>query len=348
MFGKSQRQSKGGSPGRPANEIQIAVSGLRAELLETATLYGVLCAAEELSGSENRPPAWSQWLDWLRYTRRVDAWLTGGTRRDLARRLIDAGQVSETAFDEFAKRAGQEDWRRRLEGLAESSRAVEELGGQPLAEVVGQPNRYGVQLRGAVQDSLLLIVFGEERDHGLCATAEETLWLLAAAREEGIWRFMEPSGRFAADDAAPEVPRPPATPAAGMTGLIEALDSVWRKTLMGYQKLDPNGEELSEEERGWASDRLIETASCLRRLDRNPDLAEGFARSEPPETEHIVGFTTMVLRIAQGNLILALSESRELRERASAAASFEKVTRGLDKFWSEVEARRRFSVAQEP
>jgi hypothetical protein len=133
-----------------------------------------------------------------------------------------------------------------------------------------------------------------------------------------------------------------------MTGLIEALDSVWRKTLMGYQKLDPNGDELSEEERGWASDRLIEAASCLRRLDRNPDLAEGFARSEPPETEHIVGFTTMVLRIVQGNLILALSESRELRERASAAASFEKVTRGLDKFWSEVEARRGFSVAQEP
>jgi hypothetical protein len=83
-----------------------------------------------------------------------------------------------------------EHWRELLERLAESARSVDDLGGEPLNEIIGQETPNGVALLAAVEDSLALMLSNDPDTRERRALPDEILGLLRAAREEGVWRYL--------------------------------------------------------------------------------------------------------------------------------------------------------------
>lgn len=311
MVSWKRRSSSSPMRDRPSyNEGQVAISGLRTELLETATLYGVLRAGAD--GSERVS---ADWIDWLTYNTRVDVWLSGAkTKDEMDRRLAEAERHSPQALAELADRAAVEDWRQRLEGLAESARAVEELGGEPLNEITSVNSPHGVALLGAVEDSLILLVYGDRHRQGtLCATSREIYELLLGARGEHVWQFMEPP-------LTPTLDRPVEIGQLGPTltqsELLNLLVRTWIRTLSFYRRLSPEGAELDEEQRADARERLNAGAACLRQLAGNRATFNDLVAAKGSRNGVDLSRIVVVLRIMQRSLVLALSAYPTRRERA--------------------------------
>jgi len=75
--------------GRTVNEIQLALAGLRGELLHVATSYGLMRAAA--NGDIERL---DDWREWLIYTQRVEAWLTRIVHEAAAAPMVGAADLS--------------------------------------------------------------------------------------------------------------------------------------------------------------------------------------------------------------------------------------------------------------
>ena len=187
------------------------------------------------------------------YTRRLDVWLTGaGSESEMTARLAQASATTPDLLEQRVRAAAGEDWWARLEGLAESARAVEELGrpgigAYPLDE---SPARTpgGVALLGAIEDSLILELDAQEPNHALRATADQIYNLLIAARGEGVWKWMQPAG-----DAYPDPLYVPTRPAgldiSETVAPFRGLMKVATESADFYRQLSPDGRELSDRER---------------------------------------------------------------------------------------------------
>lgn len=78
-------------------------------------------------------------------------------------------------------------WIARLEKVAALGRAIEEFGGEPLGEVVGEEFDEGVTLLGAIEDSYVLSLSTDEHRRGCRMPPEELAQRLEAARAAFTW-----------------------------------------------------------------------------------------------------------------------------------------------------------------
>jgi hypothetical protein len=308
-----RRRPVGPPPNSEAfNQIQLASGGLRMELLDTATLYGVM---RDPSGRQL-----SAWLEWLTYRRRVEVWLGGAPSDEQMRsRIAEAGEADEPAFLDLQRQASEKDWRNRSEGLAEAARTLEELGGEPLNEIVGHHSYYGLALLDAVHASLVLLDAGTSDERLLRADSEEILDLLTAARTEGVWEFMQPDK----DQARPEPTqilrdRDPLSPDAAAE-LVQLLASTRDDGYALYARLALDGRELTAEELAAAREHLGTGAALLRRFGRSRTRVEESAAAIEPHVDLRV--ILVETRIIQRNLVLATSRSPAVRERAAFSRS---------------------------
>jgi hypothetical protein len=300
--------------GKTVNEIQLALTGLRTELLDAATSYGLMRAAT--NGDAEQLDAWREWLI---YTRRMDAWLKGAiSKSEMRQKLADASELSAQLFQERIQESISENWWHRLECLAEAARSVEELGrpdyeAYPLNEIPGQ-TPHGVALLGAIEDSLTLELDPTAENQAVRATADEIHELLVAARAERVWEYMEPDGEKHRGPGR----RPPAQSAEVDTAefgeFVKALLATAAHAVDFYRRLGPDGRELTDREQQGAREHLVTNASWLRRTGaRQPLLAEVLAGlGRPIDLERML----QGWRRIQRSLVLALSESPDLRQRA--------------------------------
>jgi hypothetical protein len=301
--------------GWSVNEIQFRITGVRVELLEIATSYGLFRAGEDEGiGLDDL-------REWVAFVQRLDAWGLGGTKTEMAGRLADASQVSQDAINRRVDEARHADWWMRLESLTESARAVEELSRPgvrmlPLKEVAGASTPGGFALLGAIEDSLVLELFAEGPNRSLRLTAGKIHELLVIGRGEGVWEWKQPT-----DD---RYPRPPYR-AAGSTDddLPETVERFRRITdkagdaKVFYKHLDPDGRELSDSERLAVREQLVIGAVGLRELmSIEKPLTDLLPRAKPP---HDFAMVTEAWRLVQRSLVLALSGPNELRARCYPA-----------------------------
>lgn len=153
-------------------------------------------------------------------------------------------------------------------------------------------------------------------NRALRATAAEMYELLVAARAEGVWEFMEPSG-----DRYPPPPHAAVMrPREGIPPLLELIKPLFdasAESVTFYRRVKPDGRKLNGRDRRDVHEQLVKDAAWLRRLTNVESLlAEACAAANPPrDLERIVAGW----RQTQRSLVLALSESAELRQRAYPA-----------------------------
>jgi hypothetical protein len=307
--------------GWSVSEIQFRMIGVRIELLEIATSFGLMRALED-----GVRPGLDSWREWVAYVRWLDLWGLDGAASEMP--LAEVSQVSKVAFHRRIHEACHKDWRGRLESLVESARSVEELSRPgvrvvPLNEVVGISTPAGAALLAVIEDSLVLHLYAPGSERSWRVRADEIYDLLVVARGEGVWEWEQP-----VDEQHPCAPyRPAGSVESNLPEPVELF-----KRLMGqaaestefYQQLAPDGRELSGNERLAVREQLVAGAIALRELAQiELSLTGLLPNTNPPTDFRLVGEEW---RRKQRSLILALSDSRALRSRSYPADAL--VTRG--------------------
>jgi hypothetical protein len=306
------------------NEVVAAKLALRMALLHESTLFGVRVAI-----ADPWPEAlveWRTWVDWAAtVTDRFDEMISqappdrGGTPpgRRLIRQLTDLlGELSVASDRDVANamRGRYSDWLELLESLAVVSRWVESFGLIPMDEsTVDGP---GVDLLGTVQDSLIVLAYGDDHDAALSAGSIEVHRLLQAARAAGEW---EPLDR--------ESPARLSTDSDQHTGIADWREE-WREILdflrcvsaapALYRRLDPGGRGLTAWERDEVLLSLRTGAVAMRKLACIAPTARLPTAKGYPNID--LRTATAVLRKVQRSLILALSDQEDRRAEAMSAA----------------------------
>lgn len=168
---------------------------LRVELLYAAVVYGMFAV---LSDGGDETGIWLEWLEWVQdliagVREPLDPFPADHDPPEWLRQAIEAAEqadstVRHSPFEESVVRrwAWQE-----FELLAERSRPIEQLTGEPLGEIKDRPSPAGLRLLGAIQDSLVLVSSApDETTRHRRASAAEILDHLTAAREEGVWELL--------------------------------------------------------------------------------------------------------------------------------------------------------------
>jgi hypothetical protein len=168
---------------------------LRIELLYAAVVYG-MCAM--LSDGGDETGIWLDWLEWVRdlisaMRERLDPFCDDHEPPQWLRQAIEAAEQTEstTRHDLFRESVVRHWAREEFELLAERSRPIERVTGEPLGETEDRPSPAGLRLLGAIQDSLALVSAAPDEAAGQRrASAAEVLDHLIAAREEGVWELL--------------------------------------------------------------------------------------------------------------------------------------------------------------
>ena len=187
----------------PSDErrLSVGVIALRLELLRMVTEYGV--EAVFAGGSREDARRWCLWLEWLIgvFGPAAAAASKLGLEADSADseyRLSIPGLLDRLREFEEADHSTRGDWfdveshaywLEGLERLASRAREMEELGAEPLGEEEGHEFGAGVRLLGAIEDSLVLQLVDHDQP-GQALTASETYELAVAARDEGVWDYV--------------------------------------------------------------------------------------------------------------------------------------------------------------
>jgi hypothetical protein len=297
---------------------------LRVVLLQESTLLGLRSAAAE--PSLEGPGEWQDWVDWAatvttrfdemisRPLQSVDGAPPGRRRIRQLTRLLDELTVRPERGPENTLRSRYSDWLELLENLAMVSRWVESFGLIPMDEsAVDGP---GVDLLGTVQDSLIVLTYGDDDDAELSAGSIEVHRLLQAARAAGGW---EPFDR--------ESPARPSTASGQHSGIADWREE-WREILdflrcvsaapALYRRLDPGGRELTAWERDEILLSLRTGAVAMRKLARIAPTARLPTAKGYPNID--LRTATAVLRKVQRSLILALSDQEDRRAEGMSAA----------------------------
>jgi hypothetical protein len=302
-------------------EAVEAALAVRIALLHVATLYGLRAAIVD-----SWPDSCMEWgvlVDWVgEITSRFDGMAsaqkqalskpTPGARlmrqlTQLLGELETSGELSSTE----TMRSRHHDWANLLENLAMTSRWVERCGLVPMAEA--EVETQGVDLLGALQDSLVLLSYGDEPEAALCAGPVEIHGLIHAAREAGAWDVFEAqpvtgrsSGEMAVKPESPdwteEWPE--------VLDFISSASGAWDI----HRRLHLDGRELSSKERAHAISSVREGASAMRKLVQFSLETRLPTSRGAPDTN--LRSTMAVVRMLHRSFTLALSGSSDRRALA--------------------------------
>lgn len=295
---------------------------LRYLLLETATDYGL---ARAFRTGDLTP----DWRAWIGYRRAIDVW-TASCRSEEEReqRLQEVRRVEPDDGRRVAREASGADWNERLVGLAEAGRAEDDAN-VPIFHEFRKEGAHapGLWLLGAIEDSLVLDLYGHDGGGALCAGADEVLQLLLAARSDGVWAYTEHEPRPAMPDKPGELPTPDASEARALLDECLACRDAGAEL---YRELDPQGRELTNVERGRVHGQLGSAASIMRRVaHRRTALNDLFAEAMPeivrtqavdPADVNVDRTMEINLRRLQRGFVLMISDSQLLRERVLPAS----------------------------
>lgn len=314
--GRNSNERFAEATGWSVSEVQFRMAGVRIELLEIATSYGLMRASQ--AGGRH---GLSDWREWVAYVQRLNVLGLGGAASGIAKHLAGASPVSQDALDHRIHEWPRQDWWKRLESLAESARSVEELSRPdvrmvPLNEVLGVSTPGGFALLGAIEDSLILQLYSQGSERSSRLHADEIYELLVVARGEGVWEWEQP-----VDDQYPRKPYIPAGPLnTNMPDMVQLFKRLMRQAAKStelYRRLAPDGRELSELERLAVREQLVVGATALRQLAHlELSLTGLLPKTNPPTDFRLVGEEW---RRKQRSLILSLSDSPTVRSRSYPA-----------------------------
>jgi hypothetical protein len=297
--------------------VELAVRGLRQELLSSAAIYGTILSVTE--GDLRQRQEWREWVDWmvalaLRAGAVAGEWgwegleghqdeVSKGPKSMLE--FLDRTEEAEDAAESLSPDFLRAEWLDLLERLAGRARAVEEVGGEPLNEVDGHDTPFGLRLLDAVEQSLVLMVYGGGDERALHATSREIYDLMVAARAEGVWDFLDPE---AASEAVAVTGKdsPQGMAEERAVELRDLLMWTWSETAIFYRGLRADGRELSEDEADASRERLRVGAACLRRIDLEREAIDSLAAKGRKDMDF--GLTITLLRMMQRSLVLAISD----------------------------------------
>jgi hypothetical protein len=124
------------------------------------------------------------------------------------------------------------------------------------------------------------------------------------------------------------------------TELRDMLVSAWSETIGLYARLAPNGRKPTAGERAEILERLECDAVCPRTLDRDRDAIQFLVMDgQQTRRDYEVRPTIVVLRIVQRNLVLALSDDPNRRNRAIRIERLAALARPINDFWLSLPSR---------
>jgi hypothetical protein len=308
-----RRALKGTNP-RSVSESRTVVYGLRAELLAAATRYGL---AQALKLGHPGP----EWQDWIGYTRAIDAWTIGWhSEEERDERLSRAREVTPDDALQVAREASETDWSEQLIGLAEAAQAEADVN-LPIFSEFRKDGSHppGLWLLGAVEDSLVLDLYGDgPGDDLLCAGPDEVLNLLTAARSSGVWAYTEREPR----PVMPAIPGVAPSDEDEADRLATEIQAYGRVSADLYRELDPQGRELSDEERERVHQQLCSAARLMRRVSVRRKLLNDVISSAPqlPRDMDADRVLDVQLRRFQRGFVLMLADDHRLRNRVLPAS----------------------------
>lgn len=299
------------------DKLRAALWAQRLMLLRVATWYGLSAAvATEWPQAAEAWGAWIAWLDVI--AGRLDEFVltSDGVRpgalvlepdvlTGMLEELLDVGEVHAVGGVPQA----DYDWLELLEGIEEASRGVEHFGLVPMGEK--SIHRRGVDLLGAVEDSLVLLSFGTEEERESCARSDEIYGLLRAARDDRGWSFLDSNPR-ALPHSKCVAPEDLSDRDAGMRLL--ALAQQVADTIVFYEGIGPDGRELNAEERDAAVGRLVAGVMRMRDLARVAPETKLPTPAGQPSTD--LRTIMAIVRRMNRSLVLALSDNPSRRSHA--------------------------------
>jgi len=254
---------------------QGAVTVLRIDLLHAASAYGAVAAV--IARNKQQMRAWVSWLEWVvpLEQRLVAMAKEFDTERYPASDEEDEGELGallaavrdvdaldiDPHIDLTSGMASE--WVEVLEQLAESARAIEELGGEPINEIPSRQFPIGVSLLGATEDSLILLTGEDEVARVYAASSEEMHRRVLAARAEGVWSRLDP-GDYKSGSKPPKDHRGRRDRTLAAVEIRDLLGNTWSETAQFYGRLEPDGRELNQQECVAARERLQAGAVSLR------------------------------------------------------------------------------------
>jgi hypothetical protein len=216
--------------------------------------------------------------------------------------------------------------------LAADARTIEELGGEPVNEVPSLEFPIGVGLLGATEDSLILVASQDEAAQVFAASSQEMHRLVIAARDEGVWSFLDPGHENSRASSARKDERGRRERLRSATEVRGLLGRTWSETAQFYGRLEPDGRQLDDEERRAAQDRLRAGAVCLRRVDRDRQEIDRLAAKG--RWDWNLGPIVLTLHVMQRSLILALAKDPVRRNRAISTEKLARLVLPVHKYWN--------------
>jgi hypothetical protein len=226
--------------------------------------------------------------------------------------LVDAAMSSSatgatTEADPFANHAVN--WLDQLELLAVFARIVQRFGVNPLGE--DTLNRVGVDLLGALQDSLILLAYGRAEDRDSCASSREIYELLRRGRADRTFASFDTVPGL----VLPEIPVDPSIPPgpADHAVVLECLKRA-HTTIDFYSGLQPEDGPPDGKLRGEAQIRIradVLSMYPLAHLRQDTELPT-------PNPQQTLTIRTMLwrMRSVHRSIVVALSDNPDHRALA--------------------------------
>lgn len=258
----------GARPRQLPPDLRHNMDALRWAVLHAATSYGLSATVGTVD--PDTVDAWRAWLSW--YGTLVAVLEQELDDPTVSRHLMPSAELlqavahfgsddSGATFDSFANPEFL--WVFLLETLEAFARRVQRYGVAPLAE--GRSvERVGTDLLGTLEDSLILLSFGNDEDRYSCAGSAEVYELLRAGRDDKA---------FANVDVVPGLVLPvlsvpirvgPSTD-DDWSAIVEFLKQA-AETVELYTRLEPHGQELDDQHRVEVENRIRAGVISMRSL----------------------------------------------------------------------------------